>query len=152
VSLNKSARAEINLLMKEGKFNPKHILEFARSENSALHKFFVWDDTEAAEKYRLIQAQRLIIRYELRVVKPEGDPVTIRQFVSLTTERQRGGGSYRTVEDVMADSALRAQMFTDAKASLASLRRKYAALQELAAVWREIDAALASEEGERLTA
>jgi len=152
LSLNKSARDEINLLVKEGKFNQRDILEFARSPNTALHKFFTWDDSEAAEKYRLIQAQRLIIRYELKVVRPDKPAATVRQFISLTTDRKRGGGGYRRVEDVMADDAMRAQMLTDAKAALGSLRNKYATLQELAGVWTAFDAVMASDDGERLTA
>ena len=39
---------------------PKNILEFARSENTELHKCFEWDDTKAAEKYRLQQARQIV--------------------------------------------------------------------------------------------
>lgn len=38
---------------------PSSILEFARNENSELHKCFEWDDTVAAEKYRLQQARNI---------------------------------------------------------------------------------------------
>lgn len=152
MSLNKTARAEISLLKERGLYHQQGVLEFARNPNTALHKFFTWDDSEAAEKYRLIQAQRLIIRYEVTIVSPGKPPVTIRQLVSLTTDRKRGGGGYRCIEDVMADDAHRAQLLADAKSALGSLRKKYATLQELAGVWSAFDAVMVSDDGERLTA
>ena len=39
---------------------PSSILEYARNENSELHKCFEWDDTVAAEKYRLQQARNIV--------------------------------------------------------------------------------------------
>lgn len=39
---------------------PKNILEYARKPDSELHKCFCWDDHEAAEKYRLQQARKVI--------------------------------------------------------------------------------------------
>ncbi len=44
----------------EGILDPKSIVNKARSPKSAMHKMFEWDDTEAAERYRIIQAQNIL--------------------------------------------------------------------------------------------
>ena len=41
------------------KVTPQEILEKARDETSELHKCFEWDDSVAAERYRLQQAGNL---------------------------------------------------------------------------------------------
>lgn len=40
--------------------DPKKIVNLARPRNSPIHKYFEWDDTLAAEKFRLSQARNLI--------------------------------------------------------------------------------------------
>ena len=45
----------------ENKVTPQEVLEKARDENSELHKCFEWNDSVAAEKYRLQQARAIII-------------------------------------------------------------------------------------------
>lgn len=152
MSLNKAARAEIEQLRKEGKWNQSDVVEFARSPNTALHKFFTWDDSEAAKKYRLIQAQQLIVRYRISIVTPEEKVISVRNFVSLSSDRVAGGGGYRKLSDVLADDALRSQLLKDALADLTALRRKYQTLKELSGVWDAVDAIAPTEQGERLTA
>jgi len=43
----------------DNKISPQELLEKARNEDSELHKCFEWDDSVAAEKYRLIQARQM---------------------------------------------------------------------------------------------
>lgn len=42
------------------RLTPGLVLKFAKKEDNPLHPFFEWDDTEAAIKYRLKQAESLI--------------------------------------------------------------------------------------------
>ena len=42
------------------KVTPQEILEKARDETSELHKCFEWDDSVAAERYRLQQAGNVL--------------------------------------------------------------------------------------------
>ena len=44
----------------EGVFTSKQVLELARPKNSPIHQYFDWDDSHAAELYRLEQARQLI--------------------------------------------------------------------------------------------
>ncbi|MEE4236521.1 MAG: hypothetical protein V2I51_07335 [Anderseniella sp.] len=58
----KAAMAELNRLAKAGggRITPSAIVEAARDEDSALHAYFEWDDSTAAEQYRLMQARELL--------------------------------------------------------------------------------------------
>jgi len=44
---------------------PEKVIDSARSENSPLHKEFEWDESAAAHKYRIEQAEHLIRRYRI---------------------------------------------------------------------------------------
>src|SRR5690606_23964207 len=84
-----------------GVLRPKDVLAAARNSRNPLHSQFCWDDSVAAEKYRLQQAQTLII--SVKVVKPAtaGAVVRVRPYTSLPSDRISGGG-YRHIDDVLS--------------------------------------------------
>ncbi len=57
----------LDRLEEEGRLRPSDVVNEARSRHSPLHDCFVWDDTEAAEKYRHVQARQLIRSYKIVV-------------------------------------------------------------------------------------
>lgn len=58
----KAAIAEINRLSKEsgGRITPEALVAAASDAESPLHAYFEWDDTEAAKRYRVIQARTML--------------------------------------------------------------------------------------------
>lgn len=56
------AITEVNRLAKlgGGRITPRALVDAARDPDSPLHSFFEWDDSEAAEKYREMQARTLL--------------------------------------------------------------------------------------------
>lgn len=107
--------------------------EWARTHpESALHKSLQWDDATAGHEYRLIQVRRLIA---IHIVTEEG----ARQVVSLSIDRQRPAGGYRTISDVLSAKELRDVLLDDALKELDRIQAKYAQLQELSRVWAEKD-------------
>ena len=44
----------------KGKIKPSAVVSDAKDKSSVLHNYFTWDNTEAAEKYRIQQARELI--------------------------------------------------------------------------------------------
>jgi len=69
MKLTKEAIAEIKALEdRRGRLSPQEIVEAARAEGSALHECFEWDDTKAAESWRIEQARDLIRRVKIEVV------------------------------------------------------------------------------------
>lgn len=115
-----------------GLLRPADVVQAARPSTSILHPHFEWDDTEAAEKYRLNQA-RALIRVTVEYIAP-GRSGPDRVFVSLSPDRSFGRG-YRTIVSVLSDSDMRAQLLADAITELETFRRKYARLNELSEVF-----------------
>lgn len=116
---------------------PEHVVEFASDERTALHGEFEWDDTEAAYQYRLEQARR-VLRLKVIVDSPAG-PQNVRMFVSLMSDRQKPGGGYRPLVDVMTAEDMRDELLRQALGELKTVRRKYDQLKELRPVFRAIE-------------
>lgn len=141
VSANKTAVQLSESAVRElasGKLTARDVLERARDPDSALHRYFEWDDSEAAEKFRLIQAHGLIKRARVTIVQASGETAKVRAFVSLASDRVTGGG-YRSTERVLASEVLTAGMLATAKLELAAFRRKYGQLTQLAGVLDAIE-------------
>lgn len=132
--------AELKRLAREhgGLLRPKDVVNAARTPRSPLHARFEWDDTVAAEEYRLWQARQLM-RVVVEVVPETNEPVEV--FVSLTTDRRDGG--YRVQLEVLSDAEMREQLLKDALAELMLFRRKYSRLKELSEIFSAIDAVTA---------
>lgn len=97
------------------------VLNEAKDESSPLHKHFEWDDTEAAEQYRRQQARVLIQRCKITLL--DTDPVQVRAFVSLPTDRENGGG-YRLTATVLGDEGQKAELLRDIQLTIQRWSRK----------------------------
>ena len=111
---------------KGGLLAPADVVAFARDENTALHSHFQWDDSKAAEAYRLWQARQVL---RVAVVMSDETHEPVRAFVSLRSDREMGG--YRVLAEVLTDGDLTQQLLSDARAELGTFRRKYEALRKL---------------------
>lgn len=107
------------------------VVAFARNPDTALYRRFEWDDTKAAEQYRLWQARELI---RVVVQTSPADSTPTRIYVSLTDDRRNDGGGYRTLDDVMRSKAMREALLKQAHADMVRFETKYQHLSELAAV------------------
>ncbi|MBE3134791.1 MAG: hypothetical protein IMZ55_15080 [Acidobacteria bacterium] len=119
----------------DGMLVAEEVVEFATDPKTALHDRFLWDDSIAAHQYRIWQA-REIIRVAVTIV-PKADQQT-RAYVSLMADREREGGGYRTMIDVLTDSDHRDALLQEALAELNRLREKYKVLKELAPVFEAL--------------
>ena len=131
---------------REGTLTPTTVLEEAREETHPLHSFFTWDNTAAAESYRLIQAQYLIRSVKITIVE-ETKKITFRKYVNIRTEDEDSDSyspwgkfsKFVDVKDAVADDDMHKVLFESALSELRSFRRKYSALKELAVVFTEVD-------------
>jgi hypothetical protein len=128
-----------------GELKAADVVDAARPETSPLHDSFEWDDSEAAEQYRLWQARQLI-RVTVQMLGAGEDAVLSRVFVSLTTDRTRAGGGYRVMLDVLGDEGQRRQMLSDALEEMKRFRRKYGRLVELTKVFDEMEKVIATQQ------
>ena len=121
---------------------PAAVVEFARDETTALHSRFNWDDTEAAQKYRLWQA-RQVIKVSVTVIENKSLPT----YVSLKSDRETGGG-YRFTADVMSEADMRRELLKEAKQRFDYWRKQYRTLNELQPVFEAMDRLNEAEQAE----
>lgn len=89
-------RKELERIYKrDGALTATAVLKEAAQKGSPLHEHFTWDDSEAAQQWRLVQARNLIKR--VKVISPAGTEERIIHVPSIT----RGEGEYQ-VQSVVA--------------------------------------------------
>ena len=72
----------VELYEDKGELTAKGVVDKARDPKSALHSQFEWDDSVAGEKYREVQAYKLINRYQIKVVRTGQDiPIPMKAFM-----------------------------------------------------------------------
>ena len=134
---NEVALAELERIRQEngGILKAEAVVESASDITSPLHDQFQWDDTKAAEEWRLQQARQLI-RTVIVILPNYSKPTSA--YVSLMDDRTQDNGGYRTIVDVMSDTSLREKLLTEALADLQRWEVKYAQLQELVPIFQTI--------------
>lgn len=124
-----------------GQLTPALLLESSRPADSVMHTCFEWNDTVAAEKYRLKQAHGMIANMMCVPVVFEQDakePEPIRAWHSVSGHKD--AGVYRPLSVVANDTGMRAQILENALKDLKDFERKYAVLgDELGGIMTAID-------------
>lgn len=110
---------------------PKAILDFARDENSELHKCFEWDNDSAAEKYRTIQAGNVIRMLYIVPKNADAPPVRVLSRTSDTV--------YQPTRTFVKNQNEYEDLLKRALSELESFRLKYKTLYELEQVFEQID-------------
>ena len=123
-----------------GVLHPKAVVMFARNPNTALHSAFDWDDTTAAQQWRMEQARRLI-RVMVEIVPHKGKNIRVSAFVALRSERYHEAG-YRYMPTLMTNEKGRQAVLQTALWELMAFQDKYRDLSELAEVFKAIEKAL----------
>lgn len=119
-----------------GTLTPRAVVDDARSENSALHPAFEWNDAKAADAYRIEQARYLVSHVAVVYGEPE-QPKVIRAFVNLKSGEDQ---AYTSTVAAMSDDVLRAQVLKKAWDELQSWRKRYDELREFSALFAQMDA------------
>ena len=114
------------------------VVDAARPEDSPLHSSFEWDDSEASRMWRLHQARNIILHVKVEMTGGGSEPITVRAWASLTTDREREGGGYRETVAVMKNKTMREQLVSDALDEMERFKTKYRGLSELAEVFEAI--------------
>ena len=143
-SINGIFKADANKCYEEiqeigDEVKPEQVLDKARNESCELHKCFDWNDSSAAEKYRLFQAKQVInhlIVVTHDVEEPEKEPVQFR--VMLKNEKTKDSGYKQTIVMVRDEDEYQ-KLLQQAYAELHSFKQKYSCLSELADIIALID-------------
>lgn len=106
------AHTDISLVIEEleiiqeinGDLTPGLVLESAKNKTSHLHKCFTWDDSIAANKWRLRQASEMLSNIQVKVIK-DGEPRYFRAY-EVTKNAFQGNKDlkYKKVETLTPDN------------------------------------------------
>lgn len=124
-----------------GKLTPPLIVEDARNTDRETHQLIEWDNTTAAESYRLEQARHImrniiIVRTEQQEVKEESKVIKFRAFENVEVEE---GRYFMPMQVAIGREDTRNYMLLQATKALAAFRQKYGMIKELSAVMDTID-------------
>ena len=118
---------------------PQQILDKARNESSELHRCFTWDDSIAAEQYRLVEARKIVRMLIIQRADNENS-APIRFFMKTDASLDSG---YKATTVIFRNEDETAALLAKAKADAKSWSIRYQTLREyaeLTAVFDAVDA------------
>ena len=116
---------------------PEAIVNYARDENTELHKCFQWDDAIAAESWRKQQARMIVTSLTVVVQKSETEKQAYRLIEHDDTVKE-----YKPVVFTVRNDDEYSRLLKQAKAELAQFKLRYKKISELAEVIEEIEKVL----------
>ena len=123
---------ELKAIAKTGSLKPQDVVESARSKSSPIHSCFEWNNSVAAEKYRLAQASYLIRSVSVRFDSKQG-PAYLRCFVSL--DRNNDERRYEELEVAIKNPKSREEIVFQAWREYILWEAEYKFLSEFAAIF-----------------
>ena len=117
-------------LEKDNNLTPKGLVDVSRAEDAPLHDLFEWDDSIAGEKYREVQAGKIIRSIE--ITYEEKTPV--RAFFPVKYQESTEKSSYKSISVVLRNTDMREQVLSTARREMTSFVCRYKNIEELANV------------------
>jgi hypothetical protein len=115
---------------RHGRLTAENLLGEARDPEHPLHPRFAWDDSVAAERWRLEQARQLIRSFRVRYTAGER-PKTVRGYIAVP-QADSPQHSYEPVGDVVEDSFKRKLVLQQMEREWRTLRARYEDFAEFA--------------------
>jgi hypothetical protein len=113
---------------KRGTLTPEVVVEEAADPHHPLHHRFEWNDTEAAVRYRLLQAQQLLrVKYKTDVGNKRGD---LRAFWVQRDASGASTGAYEPIEEIILDPMQRELMLRQMRRDWQTFKRRYQHMAE----------------------
>lgn len=114
----------------------QNLLDANRDPDAILHNEFEWDDTVAAEQYRVHQAGQII---RMLCVETESNPdvsssTPIRAYFQTSENK-----SYEHISVILKNESKYQEMLSRAYSELKTFQRKYEKLSELKPIFDAID-------------
>jgi len=100
-----------------GTLSASAVLKEAKKKRHPLHPYFNWDDSSAAQKWRLHQANMLITRAQIIITDHEER--TVSAFISVNREE---GREFVHTAQAVQDSELVLQIFSQLEARMDALQ------------------------------
>lgn len=120
-----------------GVIQPPDVVNAAKPKSSPIHNAFEWNDSIAAEQFRLQQARALINSISVVVKIGNADTVPTRAFVNMRHTEQ--GQGYVTIKDGLTKPEYRDQVLAEALTEIKSWQARYKQLSELSRIFEAIE-------------
>lgn len=116
--------------------SPSSLLEASRKDGTLLHEYFDWDDTSAAEKWRMSQAQGLILNVRVVIKETDSDhEIKERGFVP-TPDRK---SAYVSLQTAFSNEEWKKSLLNQVKTDMETFIAKYRRLQEVQSVIAQME-------------
>ena len=122
------------------RYTPEQIVDKAKDESTELHKCFEWDDSAAAHKYRLSQAQGIVRCLVLVNEKVEDKELPQTRAIVSTSMREN---TYEPVKITIRNVDSYERLKAEALRELEAFRKKYAVIEEIGDIIDELEAVIA---------
>lgn len=129
--------ALLEIHAREGHVDPWTVVDIARDPKHPLHEYFEWDDSAAAQGFRVIQATGLIRSVRVKITTiTDGKPKSVRGFLPASiTGRDLPPYSYLSQDDIAADPIARESVLRQMQRDISALERRYNDLDEF---WQSV--------------
>lgn len=119
---------------------PEQVVEAAKDTATELHKCFTWDDTIAAHKWRLSEADRLI---RMIVVTPDEKEQEAPQFVQrVYVASDENDNRYQRIDATVRNDDAYQKLLEQARRDAEIFKSRYSSIAELREVIETIEAFL----------
>ncbi len=127
---------------------PEAVVDASRPEDAPLHPAFTWDDSEAAERWRVAQARDLQRGVRVVLIRTDGEgehrSEPVQMYASISPKDEIGG--YRQVSVSIEVATHRRALLQEALNALGRFRAKYRVVTELSSLMGKIDELLEKQE------
>jgi len=111
---------------------PENIVKAAQSKKSEMHNCFTWEESKAAESWRLFEAKQLvnhlIVNYSVVTKKDEKAEITVNVYSSIPTDE---GRMYVKTTDALDNEILKEMIRSEVRSLLSQIRNKMLANETL---------------------
>lgn len=112
----------------KGYVKPKELVDYARDEDSPIHDMFEWNDSKAAELYRVQQARQIITRVQVELVGEDKTDAYYSAKVQIKNVPVRG---YFSVDKVLSNDDLYDSVIQEAVREIRYWQKKFKHLKEM---------------------
>lgn len=119
-----------------GKITPRDLVIAAKPKKSPIHKFFDWNDSSAAEKWRIHQARMIIGNLVVEIEEDQDVKAFFNYTVDENEEKER---SYYSFDAAKANENIWNSVIESSLKELEHWQAKYKLYKELKSVYLAIE-------------
>lgn len=117
---------------RDGNITKEAFLDESRPEESPTHSMFEWNDTIAAEKYRLEESRHIINALQIIYTDSKDNDVKIPAVINVTSTMPAKTAQYRNIVDALSEKESRDLIISRLQREVDQLIERNRHIEELA--------------------